>query len=256
MSTRRKDLSNIVPLYVPEKVIGVAKDIQAPATPPQLTYRGGSLMTAVEVFTIFWGSAWQQQPQSDLAQQINTFFDTILSSSLMDQMAEYSVQGQTIGYGTHTGTITITDSDPQANVSDDDIQQLLQQRINANQGLPAPTPNTLYFVYLPSGVTVTQQGSSSCSSFCGYHNDINSQIFYAVMPAPDCQGCLGGSATFDALTSTSSHELCEAITDAVPGEGWYDDANGEIGDICAWQTKKIGDYTVQLEWSNQSNSCI
>src|SRR5207302_9519594 len=34
--------------------------------------------------------------------------------------------------------------------------------------------------------------------------------------------------------STTSHELCEAITDPVPGEGWYDDTNGEIGDICAW----------------------
>jgi hypothetical protein len=42
----------------------------------------------------------------------------------------------------------------------------------------------------------------------------------------------------------------------VPGQGWYDDANGEIGDICAWQTKKLGSYTVQLEWSNKANSCV
>ena len=30
---------------------------------------------------------------------------------------------------------------------------------------------------------------------------------------------------------------------------------GEIGDICAWQTKKLGNYTVQLEWSNKNASC-
>ena len=54
----------------------------------------------------------------------------------------------------------------------------------------------------------------------------------------------------------SSHELCEAITDPIPGQGWYDDANGEIGDICAWKTKKIGQYTVQLEWSNKANKCV
>jgi hypothetical protein len=59
----------------------------------------------------------------------------------------------------------------------------------------------------------------------------------------------------DALTSTSSHELCEAITDPVPGQGWYDDMHGEIGDICAWQTKKLGDYMVQLEWSNKDGTC-
>ena len=76
------------------------------------------------------------------------------------------------------------------------------------------------------------------------------------MPYPDCSGCVGSLSAIDALTSTSSHELCEAITDPVPGQGWYDDQNGEIGDICAWQTKKLGAYTVQLEWSNNAGACI
>jgi hypothetical protein len=59
------------------------------------------------------------------------------------------------------------------------------------------------------------------------------------------------------LTSTSSHELCEAITDAVPGRGWYDDlGNAEIGDLCAWKTKKVAGSTVQLEWSNKANACV
>jgi hypothetical protein len=51
----------------------------------------------------------------------------------------------------------------------------------------------------------------------------------------------------DELTSTSSHELCEAITGPAPGQGWYDDTHGEIGDICAWQEKKLENYAVQLE---------
>ena len=76
------------------------------------------------------------------------------------------------------------------------------------------------------------------------------------MPYPDCQGCIGSLAAFDALTSTSSHELSEAITDPIPGQGWYDQNNGEIGDICAWKTKQVGNYTVQLEWSNKANSCV
>ena len=32
--------------------------------------------------------------------------------------------------------------------------------------------------------------------------------------------------------------------------------HGEIGDMCAWQTKKIGTYTVQLEWSNKAGRCV
>jgi hypothetical protein len=92
-------------------------------------------------------------------------------------------------------------------------------------------------------------------TFCGYHES-SGQLCYAVMPFPGCAGCTGGLSMQDALTSTSSHELCEAITDPVPGQGWYDDANGEIGDICAWKTKKLGQYTVQLEWSNQAGNCV
>ena len=76
------------------------------------------------------------------------------------------------------------------------------------------------------------------------------------MPYPGCTGCEGGLAIPDALTSTSSHELCEAITDPIPGTGWYDDANGEIGDICAWKTKTLGGYVVQLEWSNEAEACV
>jgi len=51
------------------------------------------LLTAVQVFTIFWGSAWQQPPQSDLVQRVNQFFDFILTSALLDQLAEYEEAG-------------------------------------------------------------------------------------------------------------------------------------------------------------------
>jgi hypothetical protein len=104
-------------------------------------------------------------------------------------------------------------------------------------------------------VSLVLGGSKSCQAFCGYHDQIDGKLFYAAMPYPNCNGCLGSLSTFEALTSTSSHELCEAITDPIPGEGWYDDANGEIGDICAWQTRLVGEYTVQLEWSNKNNQC-
>jgi hypothetical protein len=243
----------IVPLLSPE---APAPPAAPQAAGPQLTYRGGPLLTAVKVFTVFWGSAWQDSSQSQLIQDLNAFFDSVLTSSLIDQLGEYSVSGQSIGHGQRIGTAIVTSSDPGSSVADSDIQTMLQQQIGGNQSFPQPDGNTLYFVYLPSGVTVTLQGSQSCSAFCGYHDAFSTQTYYAVEPYPDCDGCLGGLAAFDSLTTTSSHELCEAITDPVPGQGWYDDANGEIGDICAWQTKTIGQYTVQLEWSNQQNACV
>jgi hypothetical protein len=247
-----EDLIRIVPLHFP--AVGL-KPAAAPAA-PQLTYRGGPLLTAVKVFTIFWGSAWQQQTLADLANQLNTFFGFILTSPLIDQLAEYNVGNSAIGYGSLGGTLTFTDYDPSTSVSDADVQSFLQDLITNNPAVPQPDANTLYFVYLPPGVLVVQGGGRSCQAFCGYHDNINGQVFYAVMPYPGCDGCTGSLAVLDALTSTSSHELCEAITDPIPGQGWYDDANGEIGDICAWQTKQVGNYTVQLEWSNQAGACV
>lgn len=242
----------IVPPFKPEILE------RALATPAKLTYRNGHLLSKVEVVTTFWnGVAWNQPPQSDILQGVIQFFNSILSSQLMDQLAEYSVQGQSISHGQQVGAYIVNTSSPLGNqVSDAQLQQLLHSLISNNPTVPQPTPNRLYFLYLPPGVTVVSGNDRSCHQFCGYHSAMQGGIFYAVMPFPCEGGCTGGLSLLNAITSVSSHELCEAITDAVPGQGWYDNANGEIGDICAWQQKQVGNYTVQKEWSNQSNACI
>jgi hypothetical protein len=252
--SRMDDPIRIVPLHLPSELYRPSAGIAAPPA-AQLTYRGGLLLSAVKVFTVFWGEAWQTTPNSDLASQLNQFFKFVVSSALVDQLAEYSVPGQTLGHGSLVGTVAITQPALSHSVTDAAIQTTLQQEIKSNSAVPKPDANTLYFIYLPPGTAVVQGGSRSCQAFCGYHDTCGSGIYYAVMPFPNCAGCLGGMTNIDALTTTSSHELCEAITDPVPGQGWYDDAHGEIGDICAWQTKKLGNYTVQLEWSNQDASC-
>ncbi|MEP7106199.1 MAG: type II toxin-antitoxin system HicB family antitoxin [Chloroflexota bacterium] len=113
------------------------------------------------------------------------------------------------------------------------------------------------------------------------------------VPVPALQGCITQGETMDEcivnareaiavyledLTacgdpiprSKSGHSCCRSpsppsrarslnggsITDPIPGQGWYDDANGEIGDICAWTTKVLGGWTVQLEWSNRARKCV
>lgn len=242
------EIIRVVPLYVPE-----APPAAAPTA--QLTYRGGPLITGVKIFTLFWGSEWAQTGNQQTATQLNDFFTYLVTSPLMDQLAEYSVTQFPIGQGSFVGTLTVTGQDPASSIADGDIQTFIQQQISSG-AVPAPDSNTIYFVYLPSGVTVAQGSSSSCQDFCGYHDAIGGQTYYAVMPYPSCNGCLGGLSTFNALTATSSHEFSEAITDPVPGQGWYDDSNGEIGDICAWQTRQLGGYAVQLEWSNSQGACV
>ena len=240
----------VVPLHYPKPAVPY------PAPPSaNLTYRNGPLITNAEVFTIFWGKLWGSTPEStDLIDRLNQFFTDILVSPVIDQLAEYGVPSQAIGHGSLIGTKVISTDAPVSSVTDSAIRAQLKKWIEAKT-VSKNNKNTLYFIYLDPGIVSIMGGSRSCQSYCGYHNNVGT-IYYGVMPYPTCSGCLGGLQTFDAMTASSSHELCEAITDAIPGSGWYDDTNGEIGDICAWNFKTVAGYTVQLEWSNQQNNCV
>jgi hypothetical protein len=248
----------------PNRPDAVAESAPAPR-PAHVTYHGGPLLTAVEVFTIFCGAAWKKDGTQ--IKQINDFFSYILSSPLIDQLAEYSSGNKKIGHGKFIGTATITPS-LGAVIDDTAIVQILKKAV-ADRAVPAPTLNTLYFIYMPSGVMITKpkkfpsqmegpapsQKETSCKDFCGYHHhspylSAGPQLLYSVIPAV-CPDCSLSTSDFDSITCISSHELCEAITDPFES-GWFDDATlAEIGDICAWRTKKVGPYVVQTEWSNR-----
>jgi hypothetical protein len=266
----RADVIRIVPLHYPKPnytiddlaalKAGATGDLYdgrpraAPAT-AKLTYRNGPLLTAVRVSVVFWGASWSTSASAGtLRAQIDQFFSYILTSPLIDQLSEYNVPGQSIGHGVYLGSTVRTDGAPVGSVTDAAVRAQIQKWISAG-AVPARTPTSLYFVYLEPGIVSVMGGSKSCQNYCGYHDAVGN-VYYALMPYPSCAGCLGGLAAFDALTATSSHELCESITDPVPGTGWYDDVNGEIGDICAWNFKKLGAYTVQQEWSNAQNRCV
>ncbi len=95
----RTDPIRIVPLHHPQAL---------QAASPLLTYRNGPLMTAVEVFTVFWGAEWDSAPLKTMMDNLNGFFDYILASALMDQLGEYSTPKYKISHGKRTGTTVIT----------------------------------------------------------------------------------------------------------------------------------------------------
>src|SRR6266436_8645192 len=191
---------------------GLAAPAARVAAPPaaQLTYRGGPLLTAVEVVAVYWGAAWNDATAQATAQSLNGFFQFLVSSPYIDQLGEYSTPQQKIGRGRYAGTARVTDTAPGTSVTDNAVQQMLQGEV-ARKSLPAPTANTLYFTFLPPGVTVVAGSDRSCQAFCGYHDRSAGGLYYAVVPYPDCSGCLGTLQPLDALTSVCSHELGEAI---------------------------------------------
>jgi len=245
---------------VPLKSPALAAPPAPAAAPPRLTYRNGPLIAAPAVSIAFWGSAWRTQ--SDLQQLIvdlSGFFTAAVATGpgglgLIELLQEYSVPAYRIGAGRFVGS-TVFPTESPVTLADADIQAWLAARLGAGD-LPPATSDSLYFVFTAPGVTVNLGADASCTTFCGYHDVTPSGVYYAVVPHPDCNGCVGGLSVLDAMTSVSSHELSEAITDAVPGQGWYDDANGEIGDICSWQNQQVGAYMLQTEWSNAQGACV
>jgi hypothetical protein len=274
-------------------------------TPPQgphvpqvgthLSYYGGPVISNVQVIVVYWGA----NVNSEIIAKIPSFYEGVTDSAYFDMLSEYSTDvtpvgggsgtNQSIGRGSFVQATTITpaigDCPPTCNLSDSEIQTELIGQINAGH-LPGPeydnagNDNTEYAIYFPPGANITDPaGNGSCVSggFCAYHGTAtyNSKyLAYGIFPdffspSSGCSsGCGSSPDEFQNLTSVSSHEMAEAVTDIAVGDAgslapplaWYDTRNGEIGDICNAQQSSVstpvGTYTVQKLWSNALGACV
>src|SRR5579864_999907 len=254
----------------------------------QLSYYGGPVISNVQVVVVYWGPNVDPIVTSGIA----GFYQAITSSPYFDLLSEYSTAGATvtggaassnqkIGRGTYKNSYTITPSVcPSAcTIDDSQIGPEITAQISAGH-LPQPTQdaggfnNTLYMIYFPPGITITQGNGTSCVDFCGYHGTVNldsKDLGYGVIPdfgaGGGCDVGCGSGTQFENVTAVSSHELGESVTDVGvglsgntfgPPLAWYDPNNndGEIGDICVGNDVTASGYSVQLLWSNMQNACV
>lgn len=215
-----------------------------------VTYQSGALLTNVEAQAVYLGSDWSANSSlQSQAKATDQFLSTIVSGPYMDMLTG-------AGYGVNRGTASagVVDNlsiNKSVNLTDSQIQTDLKNMLgNAKSGLQAPDANRLYMVYVEPGVVVQMGTATSQTSFLGYHGAFgygNSVIHYAVMPAPGTPNptpaSQGFSSAFNELTSVSSHELAEAVTDPNVNYstlGWYDfQLNGEIGDLAVGHESTI-----------------
>jgi hypothetical protein len=233
-----------------------------------LTYHGGPMLQNVQVTTLFWGSNWKG---SSLTDYFNGFFKSLFADGrYLANLDQYDAGGYTVGTGT-LATTTIDEQAPATQIQDSEIRTEIRAQIAAGN-LPKQDANTLYFVFTPpKTVVVDAYGDDSQNDFAGYHDfDSSSDGFsYAVIPYDD------RLSNPQNMSLYASHELAEAITDPEPGDGtlgWYDNRNGEVGDIpvSLYQANKIAKsaledeldmpdgavYLVQKEWSNQDSAPV
>jgi hypothetical protein len=168
------------------------------------------------------------------------------------------------GSGKYLGAIEGAPIAAGTTLADSDAQALIAGMIDA--GTLQTGPDSLFMLILPTGVTSQFDGGGqqSCSSFCGYHDAFvhnGSEVAYAILPSPvGCTGC-GDGAVGD-FTAVYAHELAEAATDKVPGQGWVADDGQENGDLEAWILFNWGPptdparYVVQGYYTNERGNTV
>jgi hypothetical protein len=234
-----------------------------------LTYYGGPVIQHVNVIPVYWNSTVANQAS------LNTYYSDLTNSTYFDWLSEYNTASpaQSIGRGTAQAGFVDSKSTT-TTITDAQIHAELNALFTANK-IPQPNANNYYAIHFPKNAKIkSSDGTQSCVVWCAYHGTYvrNGQnVYYGVLPdvsSTGCAGGCGGSTAFNNETSVSSHELIEAVTDAAvgiattyaPPLAWYDQVNGEIGDICNGQQATITangkSYTVQKEWSNSKKACV
>jgi len=207
---------------------------------------GGLVLTHVNVYLVYWGTAWAQNPTPS-ADNITRSVASILAGPYMSALAQY----RNVGSGTLYGTMLVTTSEPPKTFSSDDVSNLLKDLINM-ETVPGQNDvdQLLYCVIMPVGV------SSDQSNVIGEHFSPGEDILCAWVM---------NDGTLDSVTTIFSHELVEACTNP-NGEGYQFDAPGqcsaspinwcEIGDICEGIRDDVNGVIVQEYWSASDSACI
>jgi len=247
----------------------------------KLRYYGGPVLEHPKVVAVLWGAV-----DAQVASGAGKFYQALLGSPAFSWLSEYDTNvnavnghpgtGQHIGRGSFDKTVRISPAARGTSLTDAQIERELAAQIK-KRVLPAPDADMVLMVHFAPGIRIRLGTSRSCESggFCGYHSAFRlrgKRLAYAVLPdMGDGSGCdtgCGGGSAFDRVTSVASHELTEATTDPEVGLAkgldaplaWYDQAGGEIGDLCAGKTGRIraggASYLVQQEWSNAAGGCV
>lgn len=221
----------IVPTWDDHELLSHPVDAAAPVG--ALTYHGGRLLTSYRTVLCFLDAF--PYDKADF-----TAFVTAIT-----QDGYVIAPDGVVRNGVFGGAVSVL-SGFSSTVDDSAIQAFVDGQ--AGKGLPADDGNTVYLLVMPAGSTVTMQGASSCSTFCGYHSKSAGGHLYAVLCDPSCSGCHGNITPYQGLCLVTGHELGETVSDP-EGTGWYSDQTGsEDGDECAWQPNPWGP---QGQWAVQ-----
>jgi len=217
--------------------------------------RAGSQLAVPRTTNVYLGDFWGDQAFFE------GFSKAIVERGYLDPLQELNYGS---GSGAYLGAVNGDPISAGTTYSDAMARDTIRAMLDA--GTLQADGNTLFMMILPDGVTsrFDEDGSLSCTAFCGYHEAFTYQgleVAYAIMPSPTgCGGC--GNGDMGDFTAVYAHELAEASTDKVPGQGWMADDGAENGDLEAWILFGWGPpadpqrYTVQGYYTNERGNTL
>jgi hypothetical protein len=215
----------------------------APTTYTPITFGGGPVISAPELVSFYWG-AFSDADINQMQAWLQGF-----AGFLAGVGAPVGNEPVTQQYGTYGATLgsQSADGNAPATATEADVKAKILALQSAG-AMPAFSPERLFLVFT-TGVSFSGYGTA----WCAYHGSWGTGQYFAIIPYPSSGGC-GSSTPSASWQSVTSHEIMEAITDAVVGQGW-NSSSGEGGDICAWQEVSMPFGTMQRFADNLQQAC-
>jgi hypothetical protein len=269
---------------VPTLTFDLQGNLTSPPTPLQryyygdMGYYGGPVLASVHQVNVYWandsGSIWGSPATFEADLNLSAMIKLLdrytfsLASNNHWPVASYYWYFPGGGPG-HL----IYDNQVQA-----EVQALAAADVSAGRQT-ATSFSTIYHVFLPPGTDECfNPASNGCYNpdgfapgpfaFCAYHGytqlPSGEYVAYDVQPYAEVSGCMQSGQNVEAQDQANvlGHETAEAISDVVPGSGWYAEwptGGGEIGDECAFvpiqQLLHGATYYIQDWYSTFHHEC-
>ncbi|KAJ3231863.1 hypothetical protein HDU81_003476 [Chytriomyces hyalinus] len=237
----------------------------ATATPTLLTYKGGPLLSNIEVSAIFYG-------ENSLQSRIEEYYSFITDSDWMNIFSEYNTPRYQIGHGTFKASITETNPSLKTLDVMTDIVTYLRNLVIS--GKINPNSQSYYAFHASPNINISYYGRQLCVNTCSVTGIIDisdisptyEYLRYGVLPDfTSCTVCGKSPDSFSNLAALSSVQLAQSVVNGGAGVGktGWTALNGGIADLgCYWKqyplfnSDRTKAYTVQKLWSNKDQKCV
>lgn len=299
--------------------LALATPAGAGTFPNLLDRNSGWSIPAPRIHNIYWDSGWNAHHPAALSTgTLNAFTIALTNNGYLNPAGQYGVGAATFG-GSGTSNSACGFATAPSTISEVGIAAwLLCELNNPFSNVPTPSPptngspvsNDMYVIYVPASATIT--GIFTVGAFNLFGHNFGPFSFgppfcsagslvggdHWILPVPtflnglvptqvafvpmSCANGQAGAAATRAITLISSHEIAEAVTDGIPGQGFIDNtfgsskfSLGETGDLCepgggltkhpqtpvlpAGSTASrevLGNFTFSTYWSNARGACV